>query len=168
VGPRDDLRDPFGRVELEHPLGERAEHRLVVDFLERLAAAHRARHLTDEEEQRRRVLEGRVHADRRVRRARPARDHADARPAGELAVGLSHVGCAGLVPARDEPERPVDERVEQPEVALAGDPEREVGALRDELVGQDLPARSHHSDTVSSRKTVARWSFGFSSSAGSR
>ena len=70
--------------------------------------------------------------------------------------------------ARDEAERPVDERVEHREVALAGHAEREVGALRDELVDEQLPAGAHGSDTCSSRKTVARWSFGFASSAGSR
>ena len=42
----------------------------VVELLPRLAAAERARHLPDEEDHRRRVLLRRVHADRRLRRAR--------------------------------------------------------------------------------------------------
>ena len=72
----------------------------VVDLLPGLAALERARHLADEQDQRRRVLLRGVHADRRVRRARPARDEADPRAAGELAVGLGRVRGPCLVAAR--------------------------------------------------------------------
>ncbi len=72
VGAREHLGDARGVVELERPLRHRAEHGLVVELLEGLAPALRARDLADEQDQRRRVLARGV--DRRSRRAsRPAR-----------------------------------------------------------------------------------------------
>jgi hypothetical protein len=68
------LGQPVGIVDLGDPLGEAeragAEHLPVVDLLERLAVALLARDLADEDDQRRRVLERGVDADRRVARAR--------------------------------------------------------------------------------------------------
>ena len=124
-GARDELGDPVGVVDLLDPLRHRAEHLAVVDLLERLAPQHRPRHLADQEDQRRRVLERGVDAAGGVRRARAARDHADAGPAGELPVGVGHVRGADLVAAGDEADRRVEERVEHGEVALARDAERE-------------------------------------------
>jgi hypothetical protein len=84
------LGQPVGIVHLADPLGEaeraRAEHLPVVDLLERLAVALLARHLADEDDQRRRVLERGVDADRRVARARSAGDEADPRAAAQLAL----------------------------------------------------------------------------------
>ena len=102
-----------------------------------------------------------------VRRPRASRDHADARPARELAVGVGHVGGADLVTAGDEPDRRVVERVEHGEVALAGHAERQLDAVDDELVDEELTARPHESRSGCSRYTVALWSLGRSSSAGS-
>ena len=45
-----------------HPLGDAAEHLPVVDLLERLAPAHRARDLADQQDHRRRILARDVHA----------------------------------------------------------------------------------------------------------
>ena len=73
---RDVLRDPVGAVDLRDPLRHRPEHPPVVDLLERLALLLVGRDLADEQDQRRRVLERGVHADRRVRGAGPARDDA--------------------------------------------------------------------------------------------
>ena len=87
----DVLRDPVGAVDLRDPLRHRAEHPPVVDLLEGLALLLVGGDLADEQDQRRRVLERGVHADRRVRRAGAARDDRDARPAGELPVGVGHV-----------------------------------------------------------------------------
>ena len=102
VGARDQLGDAVGAVDLRHPLRERPEHPPVVDLLERLTLLLNGRHLADEQDHRRRVLERRVHADRRLRRAWPARDHANARPPGQLAVRLGHVRRARLVAAGDQ------------------------------------------------------------------
>ena len=86
-------------------------------------------------------------------------------PPGQLPVRLGRVRGALLVAAGDEPDRRVVQRVEHGQVALAGEAEREVDAVQLELVDED-PAAAPHSGT--SRRTVARWSLGLSSSAGSR
>ena len=80
----DMLGDPRGVVDLGRPLRDGAEHRRVVELLERIAAGVASRHLADEEDQRRRVLVGRVHADGCVGRARAARDEADPRRPASL------------------------------------------------------------------------------------
>ena len=140
---RHELGDPVGALDLRHPLGERPEHLPVVDLLEGLALHHLAADLADDQDQRRRVLKGRVHTTRRMRRARPARDHADAGPAGELAVRVRHVRRADLVPADDEPDRCVMQGVEDGQVAFAGHAECRVDAVHDELIDQNLPAGPH-------------------------
>ena len=159
------LGDPLRAVELPRGLRDAAEHLGVVELLPRLAPPEGARHLADEEEHRRRVLLRRVDADRRLRRARPARHETDARTPRELAVRLRSIGRTLLVAAGDEPDGRVVERVEHRQVALAGKAEREVGAVQLELVDQDLSAGPHGSG--SSERTVARWRRGLSSSAGS-
>ncbi len=139
------LGDAVGAVDLRDPLRHRPEHVPEVDLLERLALDLVGGHLADEQNQRRRVLERGVHADRRVRRARAARDDGDARPAGELAVGVGHVRRAGLVTARDQADRRVVEAVEHREEALARHAEDDVGAVDDELVDEQLAAVAAHS-----------------------
>ena len=165
--PRDELRDPVGAVDLLDPFRHRPEHLAVVDLLECLAPRHLPAHLADQEEQRRRVLKGGVDPAGGMRRARATRDHADARAARELPVGVGHVRRPDLVPAGDEPERRVVEGIEHREVALTGDAEREVGAVHDQLVDEKPAARPHATGRRSacSRYTVAFWSFGRSSSA---
>ena len=142
-GARDELGDPVGIVDLLDPLRHRAEHVAVVDLLERLPPHHVAADLADQEDQRRRVLEGGVDAAGGVRRAGAAGDHADARPAGELAVGVGHVRGADLVAAGDEADRRVVERVEHGQVALAGHAEGDVHPVDDELVDEEPAARPH-------------------------
>ena len=146
-GARDELGNPLGGVDLEHPLGHAPEHLLVVDLLECLAPAMLARHLTDQQHERRRVLHRRVHAGGGVRRAGTARDHAHAGPAGQLAVGVGGVGGRGLVTAGDHAQAVAMrvEAVEQGEVALAGHAERELDVVQRELVGEQLPAAPERS-----------------------
>ncbi len=55
-GARHDFRNARRVVDLGHPFGDRAEHRAIIDFLQRLALAHVARDLADEHDQRRRIL----------------------------------------------------------------------------------------------------------------
>ncbi len=157
---RDELGDPVGVVDLLDPLRHRAEHVAVVDLLERLPAHHVAADLADQEDQRRRVLEGGVDAAGGVRRAGAARDHADARPAGELAVGVGHVRRADLVTAGDEADRRVVERVEHRQVALARHAEGDVHPVDHELVDEEPASRPHVRSSRCSRKTVGFWSFG--------
>src|SRR5690606_2349604 len=79
-----------------------------------------------------------VQADGGVARARAAGHEGDAGPAGQLAVGLGHIGDAAFLPADDEidPGRVV-QRVERGEEALAGNGEDAIAALREELVDED-------------------------------
>ena len=154
---RDELGDALDLVDLRDPLRERAEHAPVVELLERLPLGVLARDLADEEDERRPVLERRVHADRRLRRARPTGDEADPGRAGQLPVRLRHVRRARFVPARDEPHRRVAERVEDVDVALARDAEREPRTVERELVDEELPAGAAHDEAsiACSSRTVA-------------
>ena len=61
----DHLRNARRVVDLAHPFGQRAEHRAIIDLLERLAPAHAARDLADQKDHR-----GRVPGARCARRAR--------------------------------------------------------------------------------------------------
>ena len=142
----DQLGDARGVVDLEHLLGQRLEHGSQVDLLERLPVALLAGHLADEQDHRRRVLERGVDADAGMRRTGAAGDQADAGPTGQLAVGLRHVGRAALVPRGDEADAVAVriEAVEQADVALAGDAERQVDAVDDQLVGEELSAAAAH------------------------
>ena len=164
---RDELGNPAGIVDLLDPLRHRPEHVPVVDLLECLPAHHRAADLADQEDQRSGVLEGGVDAPGGVCRTGPARDHADARPTCELAVGIGHVRCADLVTAGDEPDRRVVEGIEHGQVALARHAEGDVHPVHDELVDEEPASRPHVRASRCSRKTVGFWSFGRSSSAGS-
>ena len=64
----------------------------------------------------------------------------DAGPAGDLADRLRHHGGAALLPADGELDRPVVERVERREIALARHAEHVLHAVHDELVDQNFAA----------------------------
>ena len=135
-GALDDLDRAFRALDLGRPFGQAAEDLAIVDLLEGAAAAVGQGDLADEQDHRGGVLMRRVHADGGVGRARTARDHADAGLAGQLAVGLGHVGGAGLVAAGDDLDlvAHVGEGVEDGEIALARDAEDAVDAVHDEGV----------------------------------
>src|SRR3954466_11162760 len=138
------FRDAPRVVDLRHPLGELSEHPPEIDLLERLAIEEIATGLTDEEDDRRRILEGRVDAYRRMRGSGAPGDERNPRAARQLAVRVRHVGRARFVATDDEADllALVVEAVEEREVALAGDAEDVVGTLDDEAPRQDLSARS--------------------------
>ena len=161
------LGDAVDPVDLRHPFRQLAEQAPVVELLEGLAVLLAGAHLADEEDQRRRVLARRMQADGRVRRSGPARDEADPRAAGELAVRVGHVRRAGLVPAGDQTDRRIVEGVEDRQEALAGNAEDGVGGVAHELIDEQLPARAGHRSRTRSKKTVGRCSFGRDSSSGS-
>ena len=137
---RDDLGDTRRIVDLGRPFRHGAEHRAVVEFLERLAVAHLAPDLADEHDQRRRVLLGDVDAGRGVGGAGAAGAEHHTGPAGDLADGLRHHGGAALLAADGELDRPVVEGVERREIALARHAEHVLHAVDDELVDQDFAA----------------------------
>ena len=82
-----------------------------------------------------------VDADRGVARAGAARHEQHAGLAGQLAVGLGHEGGAALLAAGDEADfGRVVERVEHFEIALAGDAERHLDAVRAQRRDDELAA----------------------------
>ena len=112
-----------------------------VDFLEALAVAVGAVEVADEQDHRRRILEGDVDSGAGVGRAGAAGDEGDAGAAGHLAVGVGHVGDPALLPADDDVDLGrVVERVEHGEEAFAGDGEDAVAAVDLQLVDEDAAA----------------------------
>ena len=79
-----------------------AEHVAVVDFLPRLAPHRIAGHLADEQNQRGRILAGGMHGNAGIGRAWATGDKADTRFAGELAVGLGHLGGSAFLSAHHQ------------------------------------------------------------------
>lgn len=139
-GARDVFGDALGAVDLRDPFGHLAVHAAVIDFLEGLAVDEVVADLADEQDHRRRVLVGGVHADRGVGRARTTGDEADARLARHLAVGVGHEGGAALLAVDDEADVGVVQRVEHVQVAFAGYAESGVGAVDLQGIDQDLAA----------------------------
>ena len=118
--PGHDTRHLPRVVDLDDPLGDAAEEMRVVDLLAGLPAPVRPGHLADEQDQRRRVVLGKVHADAGIGGAWAPRDHAHPRRPGGLAVGLGHEARAALVPVGDEGDLgDIPHAVQQGEVALA-------------------------------------------------
>ncbi len=138
-------RDQFGNarrvVDFGDPFRHAAEHRRVIDFLEGLPAAVLAGDLPDEQDHRRRILRGNMDADAGMRGAGPARDKADAGAAGQLAVGLGHIGGRAFVLADDQVDRGlIVQRVQHVEKALARHAEHALGAVDAQRVDQDAAA----------------------------
>ena len=142
------LGDALGHVDLRHPFGERRVHLAEIDLLEGLAVDLVARHLADQHDHRRRILERGVDADRGVAGAGAARHQQHAGLAGQLAVGLGHERGAALLAAGDEVDLGrVEERVEHLEIALAGDAERHLDAMRLEAARRPAGRRSKPEDS---------------------
>jgi hypothetical protein len=125
------------------------KHLPVVDLLEGLAVTLVASHLADDQHHRRGVLERGVQPDAGVGGARPARDHAHARPAAELALGFGHEGRPTLLPAGDEADAfaVLVEAVQYGEVALARHTEHGVDALGDQCFDQQVAGNVVKSST---------------------
>jgi len=135
------LGDALGHVDLRHPFGERRVHLAEIDLLKGLAVDLVARHLADQHHHRGRILECGVDADRGVAGAGAARHQQHAGLAGELAVGLGHERGAAFLAAGDEMNLGcVEERVQDFEIALAGDAERHLDAVRLEAADDQLAA----------------------------
>jgi hypothetical protein len=80
-----------------------------------------ARDLANEQDHRRGILRGDMHAAACVRGARPARHEADAGTPGQLAVRLGHVGGRAFVLGDDQVDRRlVMQRVQNIQKALPG------------------------------------------------
>ncbi len=147
-GTRNVLGQSVGVLDLAHPLGEaeraRAEHLAVVDLLEGLAIALRARHLANEQDHRRRILKRGVHPDARVRRPRAAGDEADAGSACELALRLGHEGGPALLSAGDEADSVavLMKAVEHGEITFARHAEDGVDTLGDQGFDESMAGKA--------------------------
>ncbi len=133
------------RLELGGPLGEGAEHLVVVHLLEGAPAPMGAFDLADQQDYRGGVLLCGVDADAGVGRARPPGHHANPRTAGEFAISLGHVGGSGLVPAGDQADAVPGpgQGVEHRQVALARHAENVIDAVHDQAFDNDLGGVRH-------------------------
>ncbi|MPN18670.1 hypothetical protein SDC9_166033 [bioreactor metagenome] len=137
---RDDFGDARGVVDLHRPFGHGAEHSAVVQFLERLAPHHAARHLAHEDDERCRILVRNVDARRGIGGSRATRDKADARPTGELALRLGHHGRAAFLAADGDVHLGVVQRVQRGQIAFAGHAEQLPDTVQHKLIDEHLSA----------------------------
>ena len=142
VGLRSSLRDLLRRLRLEHRLGQRPQHAVIVDLLKGLPAALPRRHLADKEKKRYGILARGVDSDRAVGGAGPASYEGDTRLAREPAVGAGGEGGTGFMAGDDEAEpilrRP--QRFEDGEVTLARHAERGIDAVIEKGLDQRIAA----------------------------
>ena len=135
-------RNLVRRVGLEHRLGHRPQHAVIVDLLKGLAASLIRRNLADEEHERHRVLARGVNANGTVGRAGPAGHEGDARLARQPGVGAGGKGGTGFVAGNDKTEtilgRP--QRLQHGEVALARHAERGIDAVVEKGRNQRIAA----------------------------
>ena len=137
--------NPLSAVDLRDPLGKRCEHRAVIHFLEAFAVTGMTGDLADEQDHRRRILEGRVHADRRVRSTRPPGHETDPGSTRQLPVGFRHVGGGAFVACTDDADAGrIMQSVEHRQVALAGEAEHAIDALAAQRLNQYLSAGDAH------------------------
>ena len=139
-GARDDLGKARRVVDFRRPFDDGAESRAIIQLLKRLAFAHPAFDLADEQDHGRRILLGDVQAGRRVGGPRTARHEADPRTAGELAMRLRHHGGAAFLAADRHGDVGVMQRVERRQITLAGDAENVIHPLGKKLIDKDLAA----------------------------
>src|SRR5271167_834217 len=140
IGALDDFRDARGILDLRRPFGRGTEKSGIVHLLKCAAPEHAALDLADEENQRNRIMLRDMHAMGRVGRAGPAGHKADPRAIDEPGVGDRHHRGPRLLPADRDRQGGVMHRVERGQVRFAGHTEDMLGALRDELVDEDLAA----------------------------
>src|SRR5690606_22875869 len=117
-----------------------AEHGAVVDLLKGFAIALVPGNLADEQDHRRRILEGDMNAGGGIGGAGAARDEGHSRAAGKLDRCFGHHGGAALLAADDGLDAAAVEPVESGKKALARDAEHPFHALDLQLIDQDLPA----------------------------
>ena len=138
----DNFGDLRGGLDLRRELRGRGEQGAIVHLLEGAAPHHRPLDLADEQDHRRRIVLGDMKPVRRVGRAGTAGDEADPGPSGEPPLSQRHDRRARLLPADGQFDRRVVHGVEGGEIGFARNAIDPLDALRDELVDEDLSARS--------------------------
>ena len=142
IGALHDFGNPRRVRDLGRPFGRRAEEGAVVHLLERAAPRHRALDLADEEDHRRAVVFGDMHAVGGVGRSGAARDETDARPTRQPARRQRHHRGAGLLSADRDLDGRIVERIERCEIGFARHAIEALDPLSDELIDENLPARA--------------------------
>jgi hypothetical protein len=135
-----DFRNARGVLDLRRPFRRRAEKRAIVHFLKRAAPEHGALDLADEQDHRRRIMLGDMHAMRGVGRARSARHKAHAGATGQPGARDRHHRRARLLPADGDVKRGIMQRVEHGEIRFAGHAKHMLDALDAKLIDEYLPA----------------------------
>ena len=137
-----ELGNAVGAVDRRDPLGHLPEHAPVVDLLEGFAFDEIGADLSDEQDHRRRILEGGVQADRGVGGARPAGRKTDSGLAGQFAPGLGHIRRAAFLPTDHQRQglAHIVQRIEHRKKTFARHAKRATGAVNDQLVNEDLSA----------------------------
>ena len=138
----DNLRDLRRPLDLRCELCGRSEERPIVHLLESAPSHHRPLDLADEQDHRRRIVLGDMQPMRGVGRAGTAGDEADSRPPSKAPLCQRHHRGARLLPADGEFDRRIVHGVEGGEVGFAGNAIDPLDPLGDELVDQNLSARS--------------------------
>jgi hypothetical protein len=138
----------FGRAlrshDLRGPFRDRPEHAAIVDFLKRVAPQVASRDLPDEENQRHAILLCCVHGDRRIARTGSATHARDARSASQARICQRHETGARLVTTSDGVYvGSAPERIQQADIAFAGDAENAIDAVGDETVDDHLAGAAH-------------------------
>ena len=98
--PRDDFGYARDIIDFHGPFDHGAKNRFVIQLLKGLAPLHLGAHLAHQQNHRRAILHRGMHPDRGIGGPRPARHHANARLARQLAMGRGHKGRAALVAAQ--------------------------------------------------------------------
>ncbi len=93
----DQFRNAGGIIDLHHPFGHLTEHTAIINFLKCFAFHLIACDLSDEQKHRRGILKSCMNADGSIRRAGATCDKADAGFAGQLAIGIGHIGCSAFL-----------------------------------------------------------------------
>ncbi len=101
IGAGDIFGNAASIVDPRRPFRNRPEESGHVDFLEALAILVGAVEVADEQDHRRRILEGDMDAGGCVGRTWAAGDEGNAGLAGHLAVGIGHVADSALLAAND-------------------------------------------------------------------
>ena len=125
-------------------LGHVAEGDLVIDFLKGAPAQVGARHLTDEQDQRHRVLFRRMHGDGGVAGTRPAADQDDAGCPRQLGVGNGHEpGPAFVAAGHDLDVVTVVQGIQHGEVAFSRHAKHTVDTVQHQCIHQGVGGAFH-------------------------
>ena len=149
-GTRDRLGGLLGFDHLDHQFRHVGQQAGIVLLLQRHAAEVLAFDLAHQHYQWGRIVIGGVDRHHGVGQAGTARDDAATGAAAQAAIGDRHVAGATFMAAHDQSQRVhVGERVDQPDIALAGNAEHLVDVMRFQALGEQAGNGTGHCGDVS-------------------